>query len=293
MTLDVSAQPRLASKTIIVAAIHSAARAAHGQDHQLRGHHRGNGCALVIAASARAGRRREDPPGLPTSRSQWIEEACLPLAEARPLRSLRPPWYTSAIGQLTSTLAQRAAATNEKRENGCTSPWYGGCVHARMRSSCASLAVGLAGAIWCCGCLGPDHDQGLLCDDSALSCDGGGLNASSSAPGSPSLPIASEEPASLTARIAIDDERAYWTFGRRTSDAPPERNGTVNSAALTGGMLTTLAPAQYVPTFIALGANDVFWSDQFTRCACTDVRGRLVPSPSGGLSAGTLAAWRW
>jgi len=69
----------------------------------------------------------------------------------------------------------------------------------------------------------------------------------------------------MAARIAIDDASAYWTFGIRTADGPPTRNGTVKSAALAGGTRTTVAQAQYVPTFLALGASDVFWIDEFER----------------------------
>jgi hypothetical protein len=86
--------------------------------------------------------------------------------------------------------------------------------------------------------------------------------------------IASEQPASSTSRIAIDDADAYWTYGIMVFDGPAEGNGSVTKAPLAGGAATAVASEQGVPAAIALNENDVFWIDQFW--------GKIMKAPKSG-----------
>jgi len=118
-----------------------------------------------------------------------------------------------------------------------------------MRASRWSLGFLMGASSW--GCQGADG--GSTGHDSA---DGASCAVNVVAAGPASAP---------TARIAIDDERAFWTFGRMLFDGAPPPTGTVKSVPLAGGTPTVVASELYVPTEIALASNDVFWLDAFSR----------------------------
>jgi hypothetical protein len=124
------------------------------------------------------------------------------------------------------------------------------------------------------GCQGAAQEEGPPCDDVEEQCEYGAESGSGAC--TPRV-LASDQPGSPTARIAIDDARAYWTFGRLVADGVPE-NGIVNSAPLAGGRVTAVAPGeQYVPTAVAVRANDIFWIDDFWN--------RIMKAPKAGGTA--------
>ena len=114
--------------------------------------------------------------------------------------------------------------------------------------------LSLLGGAWCCGGVASRDEKGAGDDGSGDECTPNAVT------------IASEQPASTTSKIAIDDVDAYWTYGIMIADAPPASIGAVTRAPLAGGAApTAVASQQLVPTAIALNANDVFWIDQYTR----------------------------
>jgi sugar lactone lactonase YvrE len=96
--------------------------------------------------------------------------------------------------------------------------------------------------------------------------------------------IASDQPAAYTARIAIDDTHAYWTYGIMIFDAPAFETGSVTRAPLAGGAPTMVASEQRVPAAIALGRTDVFWIDQYA--------GTIMKAPkTGGAPTGVVSSF--
>lgn len=115
-----------------------------------------------------------------------------------------------------------------------------------MRTLRGLWILGLLAGAWCsgCGATGNDGAGDDSCEANAVI-------------------VASEQPAAVTARIAIDGAHAYWTYGIMIFDAVPAATGTVTRAPVAGGALTAVVSGQRVPTAIALGTSDVFWIDEF------------------------------
>jgi hypothetical protein len=79
--------------------------------------------------------------------------------------------------------------------------------------------------------------------------------------------------------IAVDENNVYWTSAEDPSGN--QGNGSVMSAPLGGGALTTLASGQNTPDGIAVDSTSVYWIDSGT--------GVLQSCPVGGGPAVTLA----